>query len=103
MDNLIVLTESQLRVLVTEAVEEALAQYLPARSNPELMTDETLTVKEAAAYLGVSTSTVRQLIREKRLPFSRVRGQYFAKKWEIDSWVRDGRAGLDEGEGGGAS
>ncbi len=97
MDNIIVLTESQLRELVTQSVDAAMQRYIPLLPS-SAPGKETLSVEETSEYLRISESTVRKMIREKKLPFNRIRGQLFAQKREIDAWIRDGRAALDGGD-----
>lgn len=46
-----------------------------------------LTIKEAALYLKCSASSIRALVREKRIPFFRVGNKLFFKKESIDVWV----------------
>jgi len=48
---------------------------------------EVLTVKEVANYLNCSTSVVRKLVLNKKIPFYRVGTRILFRKIAIDNWV----------------
>ena len=48
---------------------------------------EVLTVKEVANYLNCSTSVVRKLVLNKKIPFYRVGTKILFRKIAIDNWV----------------
>ena len=48
---------------------------------------EVLTVKEVANYLNCSTSVVRKLVLNKKIPFYRVGNRILFRKISIDNWV----------------
>lgn len=48
---------------------------------------EVLTVKEVADYLNCSTSVVRKLVLNKKIPFYRVGTRILFRKIAIDNWV----------------
>ena len=41
----------------------------------------TLTMKEAAEYLGISYWLINQLVRQKQIPCSKVGGKYLFRVW----------------------
>jgi excisionase family DNA binding protein len=47
--------------------------------------DEIFSIKEAAAYLKLSHTTIRQAIKEGRLPAAQLRGQWRIKKSDLDA------------------
>lgn len=47
----------------------------------------TLTVAEAAEYIGISKDTAYMLCRERRLPHVRVGSRILLKKNKIDEWM----------------
>ncbi|MGC8230977.1 helix-turn-helix domain-containing protein [Pseudobacillus badius] len=53
------------------------------------MTRQTMTVQEAADYLGVSTDTIYNMIREKEIPHFRVRRRIFFTRSAINEWIRE--------------
>ncbi|TJZ40065.1 helix-turn-helix domain-containing protein [Priestia megaterium] len=46
----------------------------------------TITVKEAAEYIGVSKDLIYSLVREKRIPHIRVGQRILFRKQTIDQW-----------------
>ena len=46
-------------------------------------------VKEVAKYLSVSESTIRKLIREKKIPHYRIFSKILFDKGVIDRWLID--------------
>ena len=52
-----------------------------------------LTVKELAVYLCVSESTVRKMVRESRIPFTKILSKILFNKSIIDSWLVDNQSG----------
>lgn len=51
------------------------------------MNDYVLTVKELNNYLNCSESTIRKLIREKKIPYFKVATKILFKKSTIDDWI----------------
>ncbi|MED2976630.1 helix-turn-helix domain-containing protein [Bacillus swezeyi] len=47
-----------------------------------------MTVKETAAYLGISTDTIYEMARAKELPHFKVRNRYRFEQWALDEWKR---------------
>lgn len=48
-----------------------------------------LTVKEVAEYLGCSESSIRKLIKEKKIPHYKIYAKILFDKTSIDKWVYD--------------
>lgn len=44
-------------------------------------------VKEVTKYLSVSESTVRKLVREKKIPYFRILSKILFDKEQIDNWI----------------
>jgi len=53
------------------------------------MQKEIMNVKELAEYLGVSRSKIYKLIREKKVPASKIGRQYKFSKQVIDAWLKE--------------
>lgn len=53
------------------------------------MKRKTLTVHEVADYIGVSIDTIYTMVREKQIPYVRVRRRIFFSIETIDSWMKD--------------
>lgn len=47
----------------------------------------TMTVQEVADYIGVSADTIYAMVREKQIPYIKVRRRYFFRKPTIDDWM----------------
>ena len=51
------------------------------------MSRNTMTVQEAAEYLGVHHDTIYTMVREKEIPHFWVRTRIFPTKHNIDAWI----------------
>lgn len=49
----------------------------------------TITVSEAANYLGVSTTTIYAMVRKQELPYVRVRSRILFRVESLDAWMRE--------------
>lgn len=47
----------------------------------------TLTMKEAANYLGISYWLINQLVRKKQIPFSKVGGKFLFRVQVLDEYL----------------
>jgi len=50
---------------------------------------EIMDVKELSKYLGIGKSKIYKLIREKKIPASKIGRQYRFSKSVIDSWLKE--------------
>ncbi len=51
------------------------------------MSKNTLTVIDLADLLGVSTTTIYALVRERSIPFFRIRNRIFFRLETINEWI----------------
>ena len=49
--------------------------------------NEIFNIKEVAKYLHCSISGIRNLVRERRIPYYRIGNRLFFKKASIDLWI----------------
>ena len=49
----------------------------------------TLTMKEAAEYLGISYWLVNQLVRKKQIPYCKVGGKYLFRVQALDEYLEN--------------
>ena len=49
----------------------------------------TLTMKEAAEYLGISYWLINQLVRRKQIPCSKVGGKYLFRVQALDEYLKE--------------
>ena len=49
----------------------------------------TLTMKEAAEYLGISYWLINQLVRQKQIPCSKVGGKYLFRVQVLDEYLNN--------------
>ena len=49
--------------------------------------NETLNIKELSKYLKCSVSGIRNLVRDKRIPYFRVGNRLFFKTSSIETWI----------------
>jgi len=50
---------------------------------------EVMNIKELCSYLGIGKSKIYNLIRQKKIPASRIGRQYRFSKEVIDSWLKE--------------
>ena len=50
---------------------------------------QVMDIKELAEYLGIGRSTIYNLIRQKKIPASKIGKQYRFSREVVDSWLRD--------------
>ena len=49
----------------------------------------TLTMREAADYLGISYWLINQLVRQKQIPCSKVGGKYLFRVQALDEYLKN--------------
>ena len=52
-------------------------------------TDQIMTLREVAKYLGLHIMTVYKLTREGRVPAAKIGGQWRFKRDVLDDWLED--------------
>jgi len=60
-----------------------------SNKNDKITPKEIMDVKELSEYLGIGKSKIYQLIREKKIPASKIGHQYRFSKSVIDSWLKE--------------
>jgi excisionase family DNA binding protein len=55
----------------------------------ERVTKEVMDIRELAEYLSIGKSKIYGLIRQRKIPASRIGRQYRFSKEVIDSWLRE--------------
>ena len=50
---------------------------------------DVMSIKELSEYIGMSRSKIYQLIRQKRIPASKIGRQYKFSKDVIDGWLKE--------------
>jgi excisionase family DNA binding protein len=88
MENLVVLTQTQLEVLIIRALER-FSKNNTTSSKPESQGTAWLNSTEAAAYLKVPLSTIYQLTHLKKIPVSRINRILRFSKDSLDIWLED--------------
>jgi excisionase family DNA binding protein len=58
-------------------------------TNSGRVTKEVMDIRELAGYLGIGKSKIYGLIRQRKIPASRIGRQYRFSKEVIDSWLRE--------------
>ncbi|KUP23122.1 helix-turn-helix domain-containing protein [Paenibacillus sp. DMB5] len=51
---------------------------------------QTLTVKEAAELIGVSTTTIYAMVRQGQIPATKVRARILFHRSLLEEWLRSG-------------
>jgi excisionase family DNA binding protein len=91
------LTKGQLRELIREEVQSAIAKVNGVRLNPEPGGSQKpyLTVKEAADFARLAPSTMRLYIRKRRLKAQRVGRRVIIARGELEAFLS--RAPIEAG------
>ena len=55
----------------------------------EKVTRTTLTMREAAGYLGISYWLINQLVKRKQIPCSKVGGKYLFRVQALDEYLKN--------------
>ena len=50
---------------------------------------EVMDIKELSVYLGIGKSKIYNLIRQKKIPASRIGRQYRFSKQVVDNWLKE--------------
>ena len=50
---------------------------------------EIMTIKEISSYLNISISTIRNMVRSKRIPHFRIGNRIYFKANSIDEWLKN--------------
>ena len=66
-------------------VEHNLKSERPEPAQPK----EIMAVLELSRYIGIGKSKIYQLIREKKIPATRIGRQYRFSKAVIDAWMKE--------------
>lgn len=62
----------------------------------EIISNNWISIDEAAAYLGVKPVTIRDWIRkEKGIPAHKIGKQWKFKISELDAWVKSGKSAME--------
>lgn len=50
---------------------------------------DVMSIKDLAEYIGLSRSKIYQLIRQKKIPASKIGRQYKFSKEVVDAWLKE--------------
>ena len=76
---------TQMMSLITEMAEDN--PDAPVTAEPETKKVEMLTIKECSEFTGLSVNTIRQLIKQGKIPYIRAglgkQGKYLISKYDL--------------------
>lgn len=58
-------------------------------NNGQKETKQVMDIKELSTYLGIGKSKIYSLIRQKKIPASRIGRQYRFSKDVVDAWLKE--------------
>jgi excisionase family DNA binding protein len=58
-------------------------------SNPQKDVKQVMDIRELSEYLGIGKSKIYSLIRQKKIPASKIGRQYRFSKDVIDAWLKE--------------
>lgn len=88
MSKVIVTSESELDIIVQNAVRKVLESF-PKQENSN--TTVYLNLKEAASFLNLSYQTLYQFTSSRTIPFFKKGKKLYFSKEELLKWLEDGR------------
>jgi len=83
-------TTSDFINLLRSEIEQGLLNQTLAILEPkinEMLYRNVFNCSEAIDYLKISDSTLRRLIRDKEIPYFRLRGTILFRQWELDDFI----------------
>ena len=86
---------NEMQTSITVELEQRLWTRLEPRIQ-EALRARHLSIADTAQYLHVSEQTVRRLVRDKEIPFFRVRSQIFLRQTDVDTWIEQHLEGNDQ-------
>ena len=60
---------------------------MPVKKNGAKSSEQIMTLREVATYLGLHAMTVYKLTREGRVPAAKIGGQWRFKRDVLDEWL----------------
>jgi excisionase family DNA binding protein len=84
MDEMVLISTRQLKTLIEEVVRKAIQEKYPCEKQ-----DQLLTIKEASAYLNLSTSTLYRYTSQRFIPHHKPGKQLYFLKAELEKWLAD--------------
>jgi excisionase family DNA binding protein len=79
---------TSVQITIPAELVEMLAEQLEERIRASGRQARWLTVSQAVDHLGLSSNSIRALIKRKRIPHYRVEGRILFDRGELDQWVR---------------
>jgi excisionase family DNA binding protein len=76
---------------ILEQILTELRRLNDAKTTPA---QEILSILQAAEYLGQSKSTLRDWVRLRKIPFSKVNGAIKFRKSKLDRWIDRNEVGM---------
>lgn len=92
MENLLILTETDFKKWVKEAVKECMLESPQVTSGEEKIAEELLNRKEIAKFLRISLVTLTDWIK-RGLPSHKQRGRVYFDKEEVLNYIREKKMG----------
>ena len=71
---------------ILDELEERIWKRLEMRMQEEKSTRH-FSIYQAAEYLGVAHTTVRKLVREKKIKYYRIGSLIFIRQVDLDEWI----------------
>lgn len=75
-----------LKILIREAVEDALRGY-----TPENLTKDMLNLEEACEFVGLKKSTIYGKVSRREIPHSKKGKNLYFSRSELDAYLREGK------------
>lgn len=90
--NLVIITPSNLEQLLYEVVERVVSNHLQVKNkdDPGIPIPELMGTEQAAAFLGISESTLYRYTSKRLIPFQKRYQKLYFKKSDLQQWVEEG-------------
>lgn len=89
---LILTTPSELEQLIYNAVERIIINHLQVKNkdDPDILFPELMGTEQAAAFLGISDSTLYRYSSKRLIPHQKKLQKLYFKKLDLLNWVEEG-------------
>lgn len=90
--NLVIVTPSDLEQLLYEVVERVVSNHLSIKNkdDPSISYPSIMGTEQAAAFLGISESTLYRYTSNRLIPFQKRYQKLYFKKNDLEQWVTEG-------------
>jgi len=88
---IIQLDKEQLGHLIKDSIRTVLSEKISTINQDEYISEQPLTVRQAAKFLNLSPSTIYSLVRHKAIPYTKLSKRLYFFKKDLIEYLKKGR------------